>query len=71
MPKYEHTFALFPRLKETLAKALASSDNTAGRPALNTDSPADMAIRLMDSLILEDEVCAQGRAGQGRQSCGR
>ena len=44
------------RLKEILAEALAGSDSTSGRPALSTDSPADMAIKLMDCLIMGEEV---------------
>ena len=49
------------RLKEILAEALAAgSDNAASRPGLGADSPANMAIKLMDCLILGEGVRASG-----------
>ena len=48
-------------LKEILSEALAGSDSTSGRPPLSTDSPADMAIKLMDCLIMGEKV--------GRSAC--
>ena len=51
-------FPIFlPRLNEILAGVLAGSDSAGGRAALSsTDSPADMAIKLMDRLIVGEEV---------------
>ena len=52
---------LYLRLKEILAEALAAgSDGTMGRPGLGSDSPANMAIKLMDCLIMGEEVRAWG-----------
>ena len=52
---------LYLRLKEILAEALAAgSDGTMGRPGLGSDSPANMAIKLMDCLIMGEEVCVHG-----------
>ena len=31
-----------------------------GRPGLGADSPANMAIKLMDCLIMGEEVCVHG-----------
>ena len=49
------------RLKATLSEALAAQDKTSQRPSLHTESPADMAIRLLDNLITGDEVRAGRR----------
>ena len=42
------------KLKHSLAEAL--SFNAEGRPRVNTDSPADLAIRLMEAILSGEEV---------------
>ena len=44
-----------------LAEALVSRDSLSGRPALSADSPADLSIKLLNSLLLGDEVGGPGR----------
>ncbi len=44
------------RLKNSLAKALTHKDADVGRVALSSCTPADMAIRLLDSLIMGEQV---------------
>ena len=42
------------RLKQSLAEALAY--NQAGRPRVDTDSPVDLALRLMEDILTGEDV---------------
>ena len=44
------------RLKEALTEALKAGRSGSSKAALGSESPANMAIRLLDSLIVGDEV---------------
>ena len=43
-------------LKDAVTEALAAHDTHSRRPMLNTESPADMAMRLLDDLITGEEA---------------
>ena len=45
-----------PRLQGTLSEALASRVNSSSKSKFSSDSPANLAIRLLDNLILGEDV---------------
>ena len=54
------------RLKVILSEALVSRDSLSGRPALSADSPADLSIKLLNSLLMGDEVGGPENLNRGR-----
>ncbi len=51
-----HALLLPSRLRDSLAEALLERDREAGRHVLKTESPANMAIELLDRLVIGEEV---------------
>ena len=54
----------FLRMKDTLLGAMAASRDAAGHAAaFNAESPADIAIQLLDLLVTGSEVCRSWQGG--------